>query len=126
MAWYKQSQNQKMLFLDDDESRISLFFGLVPTVTIVRTAEEAIAALNNSWDVVSLDHDLGGEQYVSSERDDTGMGVVRWIAKNKPAVGRFIVHSHNHIGAENMESLLRTTGYNVKQIPFSNLIKQFN
>lgn len=121
----KEAQNKpSILFLDDDESRISSFVSKYPNATIVRTAEEAIAALVDPWDNVLLDHDLGGEQYVESDREDTGMGVVRWIAKNKPSVKSFFIHSHNPAGATNMESLLLQSGYNVRKTPFAWLINQ--
>jgi hypothetical protein len=124
--WYKQAQQQmSILFLDDDPDRIRAFRSRIPSAVITKTADEVIAQLlAENWDVVCLDHDLGGEMFVSSERDDTGAGVARWIADNKPSVGRFIVHSHNPDGAKNMESVLKGAEYEVQRIPFSTLISQ--
>jgi hypothetical protein len=126
MNWYKQEQQQmNILFLDDDENRIREFQPRFPGAIITRTAKETIAKLPvMDWDVVLLDHDLGGEQFVDSGKEDTGAGVARWVAENRPSVGRFIVHSHNPGGAKNMEGLLQQAGYSVECIPFATLIDQ--
>jgi hypothetical protein len=69
-----------------------------------------------------LDHDLGGEEHVDSNREDCGMEVVRWMSKNKVDVGEVIIHSHNVIAAEKMRLSLEEAGYNVRAIPFRQLI----
>lgn len=126
MNWYKQAQQEmNILFLDDDASRTAAFLDRIPDAVAVQTAEQVIAELpTRSWDVVCLDHDLGGEFFVDSGREDTGAGVARWIAENKPSIGRIIIHSHNPDGAKNMEATLARVGYNVVCIPFATLINQ--
>ena len=77
----------KCLFLDDDEIRTKNFISEVPSAETVKTAEECINKLKeNDYDCVFLDHDLGGETYVSSKREDCGMEVVRWIKENLPKI----------------------------------------
>tara|TARA_Y100000310_G_scaffold328692_1_gene397231 strand:- start:2526 stop:2897 length:372 start_codon:yes stop_codon:yes gene_type:complete len=116
-----------IFFLDDDKTRIEVFSALCPDAIIAETAPEAISTIENkSWDICFLDHDLGGEQFVESGREDTGAGVARWIVENKPKIDLIIVHSYNPDGAENMRSLLSQAGYNVKKIPFSDLMKRIS
>ena len=80
----------RILFLDDDDLRAEVFLGDHPQAVWVQTAAECIAKLEEPWDEVHLDHDLGGEVFVNIDRDDCGMAVVRWIVdpqrrtSNKP------------------------------------------
>jgi hypothetical protein len=69
--------------------------------------------------VLCLDHDLGGEVYVDPSRPDCGMEVVRWMAENRPEVGRVIIHSLNTSASLEMERQLRAAGYaDVRQCAF--------
>jgi len=114
-----------ILFLDDSKKRIKRFKAANPHAHTVETAEECIAALENQkWTEVYLDHDLGGEAWVDSNRADTGFEVVRWIVKNKPEVKRFTVHSHNHLAAPLMARALMNAGYQVRYVPFNKLMKR--
>lgn len=116
---------RNVLFLDDNENRIETAkneYGIVGTshVVITRTAQQTIDYLNKaSFDLVSLDHDLGGETYVDSGREDCGMEVVRWIVANRPKITRFIIHSYNAPAAQEMVLKLRDAGYLAQHIPFS-------
>lgn len=104
-----------ILFLDDDPTRAALAYQRWPSEkrdrTIwVKTVEETIDIFRN-YDVeeAHLDHDLGGERYVHSERDDCGMEVVRWIQENRDQVKDivFIVHSWNiPAGIEMLQRLI--------------------
>ncbi len=93
----------KILFLEDDENRIAKarreFVG--DALTVVETAQEAIAALNNdNFDLASLDHDLGGTQMAESD-ENSGYAVAKHIVtmEQQPFV---IVHSFNPVGADRM------------------------
>jgi hypothetical protein len=109
----------RILFLDDDPVRCQRFAALYGAARIVMDAPQAIAALHaEAWDIASLDHDLGGEYYVDSTRDDTGMGVVRWMVAHCPAVGHVIVHSFNDDGATQMVEALRAAGYRTTRVYF--------
>src|SRR5271166_6168800 len=90
--------NSRVLFLDDDPDRARSFLGRNPQAVWVQTATECIARLAESWDQVHLDHDLGGEIFVDSSREDCGMEVVRWLCSQPidPMPNTwFFVHSHN-------------------------------
>jgi len=76
-------------------------------ITWVMTAADAIEALaNNDWDVLFLDHDLGGEAYVKSG-PGTGYEVAVWLERNptrKPP--QIFLHSLNTVGRDNMKGAL--------------------
>ena len=101
--------------IDDDQLRLNQFqqrlIGHV--VCCVKTASEAIQKLSEeSWEVVSLDHDLGGDTYVPSG-PGTGYEVAKWLAEHrdrKPS--RIIIHSFNAPGSKNMKSVLPEAFYN--------------
>jgi len=115
----------KILFLDDDPIRTARLSQAEPKAVCVETAAECITQLkdNGPWDVVLLDHDLGGETYVSSSREDCGMEVVRWLELNKTEIGRIVVHSYNNYAVPHMMRALRRAGYSVVRIPFADLFR---
>lgn len=110
----------RVLFLDDADWRHNIVLRKLPFAKAVYTAADCITALEEPepWDFVLLDHDLGNDIYVDSARDDTGMGVVRWILKNKPVIGKIICHSLNAPARQNMYLQLRDAGYDVDPVPF--------
>ncbi|MCC7439821.1 MAG: hypothetical protein IT211_15140 [Armatimonadetes bacterium] len=114
---------KRILFLDDDHRRIATFREQVARndfdLTVVETAHHCIEALaNGQFDLVLLDHDLGGETFVDSSRQDTGMEVVRWIRANGLPAGAFIVHTMNPVAATTMYFELQQLGHRVQQAPF--------
>jgi len=114
------------LFLDDCQTRCRRFRSFRPASDIVNDAEECVAALKKGqaeghhWDIISLDHDLGGQVYADEALPNTGSAVVRFIQElEKPLdVGLFVVHSLNHPAAESMRSKLAGLGYVVYRAPF--------
>lgn len=112
-----------VLFLDDDAARLTSFRSCYPSAMLVTTAAECVARLQDRdrWDNVFLDHDLGGETYVDSDREDCGMEVVRWIVENKPEIGRVIAHTCNEPAGLNMIAKLRDVGYSAEWVPFPRL-----
>ena len=113
--------SSRILFLDDDPDRARAFLGRNPRALWVQTAAECIARLAESWDQVHLDHDLGGEIFVDSSRDDCGMEVVRWLCSRPRAPlpnTCFLVHSHNAEAAELMVRNLLEHGYQAVYRPF--------
>lgn len=111
-----------ILFLDDDEQRQKKFRRHCPSATIVATAQECITQLEKSeWDAVFLDHDLGGETFVNSHREDCGMEVVRWLEENKQALDNIICHSLNPNARVTMVSRLTQAGYRTHNIPILNV-----
>ncbi len=101
----------KLLFLDDDPNRIHKVkgeLGLLYDLTCVTTVEECITALQDQeFDVISLDHDLGGKVYVKSG-PGTGVEVAEFMISvyycGSPQL--VVIHSWNSGGAGNMASRL--------------------
>ncbi len=113
--------SNRILFLDDDPDRARAFLGRHPEAVWVQSAGECIARLAESWDQVHLDHDLGGEIFVDSSRDDCGMEVVRWLCSRpqEPLPNTwFFVHSHNADAASLMVRNLLQHGYQAVYRPF--------
>jgi len=125
-----------ILILEDDPRRMEIFVAkLTPKHSIywVDTADAAIKALaKDKFDVVFLDHDLGGEppmfygQNCDISDPNTGSEVVRWMVKDdytdSPVV---IVHSINTPAAENMEHKLTYAGFENHRIPFTKLVDTY-
>lgn len=112
---------RRRLFLDDDPARAEVFLARHPDATWVQTVPECLERLAERWGEVHLDHDLGGEHYVDSDRVDCGMEVVRWLTgEPRPhlARARFTVHSHNMVAAYEMVFRLRAAGFRVAARPF--------
>jgi hypothetical protein len=120
---------KKIFILEDDHNRIDWFnyylsdFDLI----ICETYQDAIEKYHGDFDLLMLDHDLGGEIFVDSfEREDTGAGFCRWLVSHYPKDVPVIIHSHNIIGAEIMEETLRDECFtNVLKIPFGHFTNQF-
>ncbi len=104
----------KILFLDDDLERCKRFEAFIKAAkehkkeieyTIVHTAKDTIENLTSQYfDIISLDHDLGGEVYVNSNREDCGMEVVRHILNTDAKQGVVIIHTFNTVAGSNMLS----------------------
>lgn len=108
-----------VLILDDDTRRHRVLekyargeLGDDIQVTIVETADEAIAALSTGdvWEFLMLDHDLGGRVYVDSDDPNTGFQVAKYIRENKVSFQRCIIHTLNDEAAHNMASALEGLG----------------
>ena len=109
-----------MLFLDDRSKRIHAALKKYSgqyEVTIVATVVECLRFLSaEEWDAVSLDHDLGGEEFCDPDSRTCGMEVVRYIEKTRwPWVDRpgFIIHSSNSFAATSMCFRLQSLGFTV-------------
>lgn len=122
-----------ILFLDDNDLRIQAtenkFCEVQPSdsissLTCVTTAEDTINKLQDGtkWDFISLDHDLGGNTFMDSNREDTGMEVVRWITRNMKAKeydGVIRVHSWNVPAGKRMTETLKMYGFKCYYEPFN-------
>jgi hypothetical protein len=112
---------RKVLFLDDDPIRAAIFLAETPEAVWVETVAECLALLEQPWDEVHLDHDLGGEHFVDVGREDCGMEVVRWLClEPRPHLERtrFFVHSHNPAAASLMVWQIFAAGFEVEGRPF--------
>ena len=124
-----------ILFLDDSAQRAVLAYERMSEAdrenTIwCRTAEEAIITLwdyRDRLDAVHLDHDLGGQEYVNTKREDCGMEIVRYLEKmghDKPEEfeklkrAHFVIHSWNGHAGPLMFERLAKIGLDVVYIPF--------
>jgi hypothetical protein len=117
-----------IVFLDDSPERAALAYQRWPakksnSTIWVTTAQETIDILKEYKDIeeVHLDHDLGGEIDVHSERDDCGMEVVRWLedtSLSKFNSTEFIIHSWNMHAAKEMKARLQKLGLKVRIHPF--------
>ncbi len=122
-------EDKIILFLEDDPNRAALQFQRMNKADQertfwVKTVPETIDMLKNyreRLDIVSLDHDLGGRQYVHAAREDCGTEVVRWLESKDSMLYshvRFIIHSHNTNAAVKMATRLQVKGYRVLYMPF--------
>lgn len=113
---------RNILFLDDDSKRTEVAIKRYSQDNLYETstAEQTIDLFKaeDFWDIISLDHDLGGEVYVNSVRKDCGMEVVRYMCTFVIPVRVVIIHTWNEQAAEVMSQKLRYVGYYVLQIPF--------
>jgi len=111
-----------IVFLDDNAARTETFGSKVPLAITTLTAEKCISEIQkiDLIDFLLLDHDLGDETYVDSNREDCGMEVVRWIIANKPNIFQIVVHSLNFSAAKEMGAKLKDAGYNVIVLKFTN------
>ena len=114
----------RILFLDDDENRHNKFAQthIGEYITQVRTVEACIDAIKNNprYDLISLDHDLGGQVYVEAV-EGTGTEVANWMATEmapEKMPDRVWIHSFNPAGAKRMHDILAAAGIPVRKRPF--------
>lgn len=119
----------KILFLDDDEVRQTMFFRKFlkfkqdgDILVTTRTVEETIEALKTKgpFDVIDLDHDLGGKIFVK-EVEGTGYQVALFIENELPnelLPKHVIIHSYNPDGVRRMMESIAKRVTSVQYIPF--------
>lgn len=100
-----------IFILEDNEERIKIFNKYfidhnIFTANSVNSAKEVIKK-NKKWDVIFLDHDLGGQIYVNSYEENTGYRFAQYIKENKIKYNQLIIHSMNIAGANNIKSILK-------------------
>lgn len=111
---------QRMLFLDDRtkriESALKQYTGKYD-LTIVTNVKECLRALcQKEFDIVSLDHDLNGDDFQDPDDKASGMEVVRYIVKcggfppSQIVVPEVWIHSSNLFAANLMISELLKVG----------------
>jgi len=124
-----------ILFLDDSPERAAVTYQRMSkedrdSTIWCRTVQETITTLWDYRDVLTrvyLDHDLGGETYVNTKREDCGMEIVRYLEQllikdpiefKRFEQIKFIVHSWNITAGAKMRDRLITIGLNVDFKPF--------
>lgn len=113
----------KILLLEDDIKRITEFrqrFLSIPHKQIfyTDTAQTCIELLKSEeFDLIFLDHDLGGKVFVDINEKNTGSEVARYISQNplnsNPII---IIHTLNPVGGKYMIDTIG--GRNTFYIPF--------
>ena len=115
----------KILFLDDDNVRHVQFKSVIQKdkheIDYVYTSTACISKLkNNNYDIIFLDHDLGGQIYVE-ETKGSGYEVALYIENKldkKSLPKNVIIHSFNPAGAERMFVSIKKVISNTIMIPF--------
>jgi CheY-like chemotaxis protein len=99
----------RILVLDDSSERLNIFRKNLTghVVDCVKTAREAIHMLDtNTYEMVTLDHDLGDKVMVASG-PGTGYEVAEWLNANPDKQPKMIfIHSFNPAGAQRMKLVL--------------------
>src|SRR5258706_12666583 len=111
----KPMEKMKLLFVDDRSKRIHSAlkkYGDDYDVVIAPNVPEALRLLSSQeWDIVSLDFDLDGNDFVDPESKTCAMEIVRYFKKtgwrNSRRLPVFIIHSSNSFGAEMLASALK-------------------
>lgn len=107
----------RIFILDDMQARHDACRKKFPDAEIISTydAKDAITILsaNLSYDLICLDHDLGNRIFVSTNDENTGSTVAKFLA-DKDIKCEIIIHSLNYWGAKNMMGYLPKAKY----IPF--------
>ena len=113
-----KEQNMKILILEDNLSRQEFFKVNLEkhNLTITDSSKVTIEKLSTEkWDILFLDHDLGGQVHVESG-ENTGYEVAKFLEQNKKFMPlNIIVHSLNVVGAKNIINALP----NAFHIPFA-------
>ena len=92
----------KVLYVDD--IRFPEYFHKIGAeITIVRTYDEAIKYIDNNYDIISLDHDLG--------ENKTGYDIAKWIISSGYSNIQFKIHSMNPVGVKNIREILNHYRY---------------
>ena len=109
----------RIFILEDDPYRIRFFreacIGL--DATFAESYAEAVKKFDGPYDILCLDHDLGGEWMVRSDGPNTGYSFCKWLPESDGRT-RAYVHSYNPDGAENMMRLLEQKQYTAIRLPF--------
>ncbi|MGB0925474.1 MAG: cyclic-phosphate processing receiver domain-containing protein [Minisyncoccia bacterium] len=122
--------NPNTYILEDDLNRMKWFNREFIGNSHSETADGIINLIKGRQeyiDILFLDHDLGGEQYVDSSVHNTGMTVVKWLCEPHNCaltkdIGKIVVHSLNRYAATQMTQMLHDAGYDASQIPFIHLV----
>jgi len=108
----------KIFILEDNEFRIKTFKQSLigHSVDIVTTVKDGRPLVEEKYDLIFLDHDLGGETYVPSG-PETGYEMAQIISETVNKDTPTIIHSCNHAGSTSISFVLP----HAKRVPFSRL-----
>lgn len=118
----------KVLVCDDNPHRFEYFrpfLWIGHTVVCANTIERSLDLLNQSWDIVSLDHDFRGSQDDSeAEETLTGRVLARRITEFTEKPDLVVIHSMNVRGGDAMMKLLLDADVKVLRDPLPNIFLQ--
>ena len=77
---------RRVLFLDDDPRRAEIFLAENPEAVWVETVTDCVSRLEEKWDEVHLDHDLGGQQMVGPRTSIAGWKSFAGCARNRASI----------------------------------------
>ena len=106
----------RVFVLEDDPVRIRQFreASIRHDLTIVTGLcgpDGAFAQWHPPYDLVYLDHDLGGRQMVDSDEEETGAAFTRWLPPAGEHQPLIMIHSFNPVGAQRMAQTMNDKGY---------------
>lgn len=104
----------KIFILEDNEERIKWFVKSFSEdeLVISNMASLSIEILKTiKFQLIFLDHDLGGKAFVNSDREDTGAEVAREMRNSMNSDTPVVIHSLNKHGAQRIESTLMMDGH---------------
>lgn len=127
----------RIFILEDDHERIKTFRSKLigHELVVAETAQQAINILgthkdattrDSRFDLIFLDHDLGGEQMVTTSGRNTGSEVVRWMTLEMGKCPSVIIHSLNTPAAIEMQNKLCDIGIDCHRIPFTTLVSRLD
>lgn len=99
----------KVLVVEDNSFRVKKFKSelIGCSVDYTDNAYEAIVLCKEiQYDLVFLDHDLGGREMVSSDDENTGFQVAKNMKGTINESTFTVIHSANPVGAANMQKEL--------------------
>jgi len=113
----------RILILEDDSDRVKKFYEMFNdhSLVVVNNSKDAISFVTTfKFNVIFLDHDLGGQVYVDSDNDNTGYQVAKVIPNSINSHTPVVIHSWNVVGAKRMQQVLEHQKAQVVHILFGN------
>jgi len=99
----------KILVVEDNDARIARFSQELVghQIDFATDATSGIDLVKRKqYDIIFLDHDLGGQQMVDSDYWNTGYQVAKAIVGTNNEDAYIVIHSANPGGAERMKGIL--------------------
>ena len=116
-----------ILIIEDDHRRIRWFNNQLTghcDLDVFENAELGIKAVKeNKYDIIFLDHDLGGRIFVPSDDPNTGYQVAKTLKESLNKDTRVIVHSFN---PEGVDKIVSAIGKNAVKKPFGTFEIKFD
>lgn len=125
-----KDKRKKVFILEDSQDRVKEFKKRLEGCDVFITDNVKEAKKNfkeNEWDLIFLDHDLGGEAFVDISDPNTGSAFASWLTTQlEPGTSTPIfIHSANNPGARNMSNILKHKRINSHRTPFIWLQSEF-